>query len=276
MTDTIFPLAQSANLITSKGSDVVGIASNSNLSSNKGAAVVGMSYADAKYKGRNLTRIPSIRLGENRTDKTVVNNSTHQLSFMDPNWTSLVHSDSHTSSNHPKLISKLELPAIPTPPSNKFYGSERSVIKLDCSQDAMVRYHVSDSKLASSPAPVHFWFDDPSALFQTFHIVPNPDMTDAERLNAMTRVIIVIAAIMFLLKFPIWWLFLGLGILVVIVLWYIIKSRDQMYTDYVHRQREYLRKPIRKIIQPIDNIPRKGTSLQYNGSSVPLNIISIP
>lgn len=100
-----------------------------------------------------------------------------------------------------------------------------------------------------------FWFEDPSALFQTFDITPNVNMTDAERLNAMTRVIIIIAAVMFLVKFPAWWLFLCLGLIVVIVFWYIIKGREQTYNEHLKsmaRRREYLRRPQKCILKAIE------------------------
>ena len=103
---------------------------------------------------------------------------------------------------------------------------------------------------------IPFWIEDPKVLFNTFELIPNGKMTDAERLNAMTRVIIIIAAIMFLFKFPVWWLFLSLGLMVVIIFWYIIKGREQIYGDYIRKQREYLRKPKKTIVRPINNIIR--------------------
>lgn len=98
--------------------------------------------------------------------------------------------------------------------------------------------------------PICFWTDDPAVLFQTFEIIPNSSMSEAERLNAMTRVIIIISAIMFLMKFDGWWTFLLLGIIVVIILWNIIKPNGQSY-----KSNEFLRKPLMrtpiKIITPI-------------------------
>ena len=87
-------------------------------------------------------------------------------------------------------------------------------------------------------SPIKFWIEDPSVLFQTLDIIPNQDMTEAERLNAMTRVVIIITAILFIIKFPLWWIFLIIGIITVIVLWYIVKDYDN------HHQTEFLRRPI--------------------------------
>lgn len=101
-----------------------------------------------------------------------------------------------------------------------------------------------------------FWIEDPSALFQTFDVIPDMNMTDAERLNAMTRVIIIITVIMFLFKFQAWWLFLCLGLIVVIIIWYIVKGREQIYNDRLRgMSREYLRRPRKSILTQISEIP---------------------
>lgn len=127
--------------------------------------------------------------------------------------------------------------------------------------------------------PIAFWFEDPSAIFQTFDIIPNSNMTDAERLNAMTRVIIIISAIMFVIKFPAWWIFLVLGIIVVIILWFIMKSREQIYADNLRKHqyaREYLRKPRparNPIVQPVIR-PQQEQPRDINNQT--LRLISIP
>lgn len=131
-----------------------------------------------------------------------------------------------------------------------------------------------EKKLGENPQYIYnaikFWIEDPSCLIQTLDIVPNAEMTNIERLNAMTRVIIVISAIMFILKFPLWWLFLGLGIIVVVVLWYIIKERENFYG---RKQREYIRKPRKKIIEPID--PTNNVNSPINDvNNQQLNIVS--
>lgn len=116
----------------------------------------------------------------------------------------------------------------------------------------------------------NFWFEDPSVLFHSFDVVPNNNMTDAERLNAMTRIIIIIAAIMFIVKFPAWWIFLALGLIVVVVLWYIIKGREELYNDRIKRQTEYLRRPRKSIIEPIS-----GNNQTFEINNYPLKLRSI-
>ena len=121
--------------------------------------------------------------------------------------------------------------------------------------------------------PVVFWIMDPSVLFQTFEIYPNDAMNDAARFNAMTRVIIIIAAIMFAVGFQFWWLFLVLGLLVVIVLWWVTKEREQMYNMAMRKQREYLRHPDSRLQQPRRQIIRPITS-PPTPTQLPMNLVS--
>src|SRR3989338_1314422 len=80
----------------------------------------------------------------------------------------------------------------------------------------------------NGPLATGFWLENPSSLFQSFELFPHSEMTDAQRLNAMTRVIILMAAIMFVVKFQGWLTFLIIGMIVVIILWYIMKNRSDI------------------------------------------------
>lgn len=117
-----------------------------------------------------------------------------------------------------------------------------------------------------------FWFENPSTLFQNLDVIPQSDMNDAQRLNAMTRVIIIITAIMFAVQFPLWWLFLTLGLIIVIAMWYLIKGREYVYAESSRRQREYLRP--RPIVRPINPIIRP-VQFQPNVQTQKLNIVSL-
>lgn len=112
-----------------------------------------------------------------------------------------------------------------------------------------------------------FWLENPSVLFESFQIMPKESMNDVERLNGMTRIIIIISAIMFIIKFPGWWIFLIIGLLMVIVMWYIIKGKQELY------QKEYLRRPRNPIITPII---RSNYNVVHNINNQRLNLISNP
>jgi hypothetical protein len=150
----------------------------------------------------------------------------------------------------------INLGEITTPTTRMKFEDELSVENIANEMDNM----------SSQKTPnIGFWFEDMSSLFKTIDIIPNETMTDAERLNAMTRVVILISAIMFILKVPIWWFFLSMGLLVTVVLWYIMKGREH---EYIRRQKEYLRpprcskNPKRSIITPVNPIIQPIQSIQ--------------
>lgn len=173
----------------------------------------------------------------------------------------------HNLDNNPSVrlgenfISKIER-------NNSYIKSEKRSILNKINEDP-INKSISINTSNYIYTPVKFWVEEPLILFQTLEVIPRDEMTIAERLNAMTRVIIIIAAIMFIVKFPLWWLFLIFGLIVVVVMWYLIKEKDNI------RQREYLRsvnKPRKQIIQQINNEPLGKCRNVHNQQ---LNIISL-
>lgn len=151
-------------------------------------------------------------------------------------------------------------------------GDKNPSSKLSWISNKHKHTNLLDLKYRPIYSPINFWLEDPTVLFQVTDIIPNNNMTNIERLNAMTRVIIIIAAIMFVVKFPLWWMFLVIGVITVIILWYILKVRDDFYSN---RQIEYLRRPTtikKKILQPLNNKHRPAQSAQKQI----INLISIP
>lgn len=65
-----------------------------------------------------------------------------------------------------------------------------------------------------------FWVEDPCALFTDLALFPTTDMSKEGKLNALTRLAIVIAIVMYFMKYEHWFMFLVLSILVIIVLNY--------------------------------------------------------
>lgn len=91
-----------------------------------------------------------------------------------------------------------------------------------------------------------FWIYNPGVLFESINIIPGLEMNNAERMNAMTRVIIIIAAIMYSIKFPAWWLFLIISLFVIVIIWFALKHHEMTIS------RQYLRSPRHRIMVPID------------------------
>lgn len=71
-----------------------------------------------------------------------------------------------------------------------------------------------------------FWLEDITVLTNRWDILPNCEMTDNERLNATTRLILIIALILLIFRIAKWWLFLILGIVAVVILWYKVQKRN--------------------------------------------------
>ena len=63
-----------------------------------------------------------------------------------------------------------------------------------------------------------FWLNDPKSLFYSLNVIPNNEMTNAERLNAMTRLLLVVVLAMYLLDYEQYSTVLILGLLLIIVL----------------------------------------------------------
>lgn len=72
----------------------------------------------------------------------------------------------------------------------------------------------------SSPTECKFWLEDVSCLFRNFNVLPNCDMGLGARLNALTWLVIVITLILLVFGVGNWWLFLLLGLGLVLLLYF--------------------------------------------------------
>lgn len=63
-----------------------------------------------------------------------------------------------------------------------------------------------------------FWLNDPKVLFNSTIVLPTVDMTNAEKLNALTRLLIVITAGMYFLGYEQYYTVLALGIILIVIL----------------------------------------------------------
>jgi hypothetical protein len=63
-----------------------------------------------------------------------------------------------------------------------------------------------------------FWLNDPKILFSSCDIIPSQKMTNAERLNALTRLLLLLVLIMYLMDYDQWLTVLIVGLLLIIVL----------------------------------------------------------
>ena len=63
-----------------------------------------------------------------------------------------------------------------------------------------------------------FWLNNPKALFSSMDVLPTSEMTSAERLNALTRLLLIVTAGMYFLGYDQYFTVLALGILLIIIL----------------------------------------------------------
>lgn len=69
-----------------------------------------------------------------------------------------------------------------------------------------------------SSSTTKFWVKDPCILLTDMALFPTKNMTKAEKLNALTRLAIAIAIVMYFVKYEYWFQFLVLTVLFIIVL----------------------------------------------------------
>lgn len=78
-----------------------------------------------------------------------------------------------------------------------------------------------------------FFVDDPCVLFTNIRLFPLANMTKDEKLNALTRLSIAIAAILYFMQYENWLTFLILAILIVVLLKYAsTKGEQQTKEDF--------------------------------------------
>ena len=67
---------------------------------------------------------------------------------------------------------------------------------------------------------VKFWTEDPGVLFSTFAFFPMEDMTNDEKLNALTRLAILLAAGMYYIEYEHWLTFLAVALIGIVLMKY--------------------------------------------------------
>jgi uncharacterized membrane protein len=84
-----------------------------------------------------------------------------------------------------------------------------------------------------------FWLEDFSCLFKNISLFPDQSQNEAERLNSMTWIIIIVSLLLFGFRIQYWWLFLLIGLFLVFILYlswkpYISSSVSHYTCAYKH------------------------------------------
>lgn len=71
-----------------------------------------------------------------------------------------------------------------------------------------------------------FWVNDPNVLWQNFNILPTDQMSQAEKLNALTRLTVIVTLGLYASGYEMYYVALLLGILLIVVLRYNTPKRE--------------------------------------------------
>ncbi len=66
-----------------------------------------------------------------------------------------------------------------------------------------------------------FWVENPCVLLTDIKVFPTAEMCKDEKLNALTRLSLIIALIMYLMKYQHWFIFLVLALFIIVLLKYV-------------------------------------------------------
>ena len=72
-----------------------------------------------------------------------------------------------------------------------------------------------------------FWLENPCSLVTSLNFFPRSEMSKGEKLNALTRLSLLIAGVMYFMKYPHWLSFLVIAVLLAIILFYTGNSPDK-------------------------------------------------
>jgi hypothetical protein len=65
-----------------------------------------------------------------------------------------------------------------------------------------------------------FWVEDPCVLFTNLEFFPVKNMTKSEKLNALTRLVIIVSLLLYVMENEQWFVFLTLSMLIIIIMNY--------------------------------------------------------
>ena len=78
-----------------------------------------------------------------------------------------------------------------------------------------------------------FWLEDPTWLIRSLQIFPREEMYEAQRLNALTRLVIIIAIILIFIPLASWIIFLISGLVLIVLLYWLSRRGHNTDTDSV-------------------------------------------
>jgi hypothetical protein len=71
----------------------------------------------------------------------------------------------------------------------------------------------------------NFWADDPCVLFTNIKLLPMASMTHDEKLNVLTRLVIIASVVFYFMKYEFWFNFLLLGLLLIVLIKFVVLDK---------------------------------------------------
>lgn len=108
-----------------------------------------------------------------------------------------------------------------------------------------------------------YWYQNPQVLLKPpYRIFPSPDMTLAQRSNALVILVVIITLILWLVGYKQWWLFLLFGLLLVLAIDVLEKSRIPSPVIVEHYQ---CTKPMKEVCMREEKEERRKPTPRYRG-----------
>ena len=127
--------------------------------------------------------------------------------------------------------------------------------------------------MSDSQKDVHnstkFWLDDVSALFVTpYMILPSSRMTRNEKLNALTRLSIVAAVVMYFFDSEYWLMFLLLAIFLIVLIKFFDKRHEGFTVTPTYNSTDFMQTTVTPLFSEEWQIPPPVYDLQDDGSPI--------
>ncbi len=72
-----------------------------------------------------------------------------------------------------------------------------------------------------------FWIDDPCILITNFNIIPDSKLSLNQKLNALTRIVLIASGVMYAMEYKYWFTFLTVGLLIIFGIKAVSQSKTQ-------------------------------------------------
>lgn len=110
------------------------------------------------------------------------------------------------------------------------------------------------------------WVDEPMQLVKHPTIIPNTKMSNEELINTVTRIILVVAVVLLILRYSKWWLFLIIGL---VAMAFLGCYASKYATAHPIRIENYTRPPPRPPSQPA---PATCVNCQHSEPTQPVRL----